>query len=481
MMTQKQGEGQGTLRDIAYVIFKHKKNMIIIFCATVACAAIASLVMTPVYRANAKILVKFGRENVYSPAVGGASNSSPVLVDPQREEHINSAIEMIKGQKVVETVIQKVGLKNIYPKLVDDATPSGKESALSKATTKFQKKLRVQAVKKANIIDIKFDHSSPAIAVKVVSTLIDTFVEDHVTAYRQPRNFSFFSEQVNLLSRKLQASEAELEAFRIRHDISSLQEQKSTLLRQIADVEVDLAKTRADLSENRGKKEALEASQGSLTVEPRLGKETDANNPYALSAIRTRLTELRLKEAELLNRYPETSTLVVNVRNEIRQAEQLLAKDERTYHDKEVRSLDFTMQASKQKEATLKETLMTFQRRLNSLSAVEMRFKELERQFKLDEENYQLYVRKTEESRISNAMDTEKIVNLSIVEPAAVPVKPEQPKILLNIGLSILLGILLSLGVTMLTEYLRHTFNKAEDVEKRLGVPVLATIREMEA
>ena len=159
-------------------------------------------------------------------------------------------------------------------------------------------------MKRSNIIDIKFDHNSPIVAAKVVNTLIDTFVEDHVTAYRQPRNFGFFSDQVKLLSGKLKASETELETFRSRHDISSLQEQKTTLLKQIADVEVDLAKTRADLSENRGRKEALETSQGSRTAEPRLGKETDANNPYALSAIRTRLTELRLKEAELLNRYP---------------------------------------------------------------------------------------------------------------------------------------------------------------------------------
>ena len=480
MMVQKQGEGQFTPRDFAHVIFKHKKNMIIIFCAIVACDAIVSLVMTPVYRADSKILVKFGRENVYTPAVPGASSSLPVLVDPQREEHINSAIEMIKGQKVVETVIQKIGLQNIYPKLADDLASSAKESILSEATTKLQKKLYVQAVKKSNIIDIKFDHSSPAIAVKVVNTLIDTFVEDHVTAYRQPRNFSFFSEQVKLLSQKLQASETQLEAFRSRNDISSLQEQKTTLLRQIADVEIDLAKTRADLSENRGKKEALEASQGSLTVKPRLGKETDSNNPYVLNSIRTRLTELKLKEAELLNRYPETNTFVVNVRHEIHQAEQLLADDERTYHDKEVRSLDFTLQALRQKETTLRETLAAFQGRLNNLSAVEMRFKELERQSKLDEENYQLYVRKTEESRISNAMDTEKIVNLSIVEPASVPTKPVQPKILLNICLSVILGTLLSLGGTMLAEYLAHTFNKAEDAEKRLGVPVLATIREME-
>ena len=51
---------------------------------------------------------------------------------------------------------------------------------------------------------------------------------------------------------------------------------------------------------------------------------------------------------------------MTNVRNEIEQAQQLLAKDERTYHDKEVRSLDYTMQASQQKETTLKETLATF-------------------------------------------------------------------------------------------------------------------------
>ena len=119
-MPQDEYEGQGTLRDIASIVFKHKRKMVITFCATILIVAVASLVMTPVYRASSKILVKFGRKNVYTPAVSGAGSSSPVLVDPQREEHINSAIEMIKGQKVIETVIQKIGLKNIYPKLLSD-------------------------------------------------------------------------------------------------------------------------------------------------------------------------------------------------------------------------------------------------------------------------------------------------------------------------------------------------------------------------
>jgi uncharacterized protein involved in exopolysaccharide biosynthesis len=481
MMAQKQSEGQGTLRDFAHIIFKHKQKLIVIFGVTVLTVVIGSLLMTPVYEASSKILVKFGRENIYMPALSGGGGSPPVLVDPMREEYINSATEMIKGDKVIRAAIQKIGVNKVYPGLVHDGAPSSAEAALSAATLAIQNNLTVEGVKKANIIDIKFHHNDPGVAALVINTVIDTFVENYVRAYRQPVNYNFFSEQVKLLAGKLKASERELAAFRSRYDISSLQEQKATFLRQISEVEIDLAKTRADLSEDRGKKEALEASQGSPTVEPRLGKETDSNNPYALSGIRTRLTELRLKERELLNRYSETSMFVINVRKEIEEAQQLLTREERTYHDKEVRSLDFTLQALTQKEATLKETLSAFRERLNSLSAAEMKFKELERQFKLDEENYQLYVKKMEEARISNAMDTEKMVGISVVEPASVPTMPVRPKILLNIILSVFLGGLLSVSVTVLAEHLSHTCGKAEDVEKRLGLPVLASIREMES
>ncbi len=479
-MPQKDYEGQGTLRDIAYILFKHKQKMIITFGATLLTVIVGSLLMTPVYQASSKILVKFGRENVYMPAVSRGGGSEAIVVDPSREEHINSAIDLLKEQNVIEAAIRKIGVKNIYPQLRGDENPSAAQEALNTATLMVQKRLFVEGVKKSNIINIEFEHNNPIVAAKVVNTLIDTFVEHHVAAYRQPQSYNFFGEQVKLLAAKLKASETELAAFGNLHSISSLQDQKTTLLKQISEIDIDLARVKADLAESKGKREALEASQGSATVEPRLGKETDASNPYALSAIRTRLAELKLKEAELLNRYSETSTLVKNVRKEIEQAGQLLAKEEMMYHDKDVRSLDQNIQALKQKEAALEKTTAASQGKLNSVTMVERRFKELERQFKLDEENYQLYVRKMEESRISNAMDTEKIVNLSVIGPASAPVSPVRPNILLNIILGVVVGGLLSVSVTVLAEYLAHTFNKAEDVEKRLGVSVLASIREME-
>jgi uncharacterized protein involved in exopolysaccharide biosynthesis len=64
--THRTEENQGTLRDFLYIIFKHKAKILTIFLAIVLTESIGSFVMAPTYEATAKILVKFGRENVYA-------------------------------------------------------------------------------------------------------------------------------------------------------------------------------------------------------------------------------------------------------------------------------------------------------------------------------------------------------------------------------------------------------------------------------
>jgi uncharacterized protein involved in exopolysaccharide biosynthesis len=108
-----------------------------------------------------------------------------------------------------------------------------------------------------------------------------------------------------------------------------------------------------------------------------------------------------------------------------------------------------------------------------------MRLKEMNRQVEINEENYHLYVKHMEEARISNAMDSQKIANISVVEPALLPLYPIKPTKLLNILISMILGVILSLGTAFVYEYLSHSFNNAEEVNKYLGLPVLASIPEM--
>jgi uncharacterized protein involved in exopolysaccharide biosynthesis len=105
-----------------------------------------------------------------------------------------------------------------------------------------------------------------------------------------------------------------------------------------------------------------------------------------------------------------------------------------------------------------------------------MRLNELERQFKMDEDNYQLYVKKMEEAMISDAMDTQKIANISVTEPALPPIKPVKPNKLRNVILAIILGGTAGLGAAFFSEYTSQGLITPERAERQLGLPVIATV-----
>jgi len=459
---------QGTLRDLLYVIFKHKAKMITIFLAVVITVTICSFLMPPVYEASSKILVKFGRENVFMPTSPTVSGSPPILFDSSRGERINSAIEMLKGRNLIEKVVSDMGVKHIYP------DTDQKEQA----TLTFKKNLTVNGVKKSDIIEIKYTHRDPVVASQVVNKLIDTFLEHHLTVYKQSHKYDFFGDQVKLLEKKLKDSENELKNFRKQNNISSLEEQKTLLLNQISDLEVELAKTRGEMSEHKGKMQALTDYPSASSTEFKMGEETDLN-PYVISDIRTKLAELNLKKEELIGKYTDENVLVVNVKKEIEKAQQLLAKEEKIYHDKAITSIGHTLSALNSKEKSQKQHLALYQQELNRIDSVELKLKELERQVKLNEENYQLYVKHMEEARISNAMDNQKIANISVVEPALPPIKPVGPKKVLNILISIIIGGAAAGAVALSSEYFSHSLKNSEDIKKYLDLPALASIPEM--
>ena len=66
--------------------------------------------------------------------------------------------------------------------------------------------------------------------------------------------------------------------------------------------------------------------------------------------------------------------------------------------------------------------------------------------------------------------------NVQIMDEAAVPESPVKPRPLLNMAIAFFLGIMVSLGVTFLLEYMDSTIKTEDDVEKYLGLPVIGII-----
>jgi uncharacterized protein involved in exopolysaccharide biosynthesis len=102
----------------------------------------------------------------------------------------------------------------------------------------------------------------------------------------------------------------------------------------------------------------------------------------------------------------------------------------------------------------------------------------LERQVRVDEGAYLSYVRAAEESRLSTALERSKLLHLSIVEAASVPMEPASPRVARLLTFAVVGGLIFSLVVALIRDYLDTTIKSPADVRRYVNLEVLAVIED---
>ena len=449
------------------------------FVVTVCTVAVGTFVVKPTYEASAQILVKMGRENLYVPASG---KTNPII-NYNNDYQINSEIELLKSRSLAEDAMKSLGPKTIYKNLND-----------TDGILKFQKSLSIEGIKKSDVIAVSFKHEDPKMAATIVNTLASAYLDQHLLVHKNSKSFNFFEEQSQVLKSKLEQAEERLKSFKKQNNVTALGEEQTLLLRQIADLRAELNRTLSQEVETKNRIFKLRQQMDKTPETIPQGEEVD-HNPFLINTLEAKLVELELKEGELLVKYTPQSRLVKNVKKEIKIVREKLAQQETKRYGKASTGLNTTYQRLKEelfrnqveskalagKKEIQNTQLADYQSKLDQLNQMEVEHNQLQQTVDVDRQNYRLYLTKFEESRISDAMDNKKIVNVSLIEPALPPLKPVSPKVLLNIVLSIFLGGFGGLGFAFLTEYLDDSLEKPEDVEKELQLPVLASIPEQKA
>ena len=91
-MINTETEYQYNLRDLLTLIFRHKVKIVTVFLMVVAVGDAVTFKTAPTYEALSKILIKFGRENVFAPTL--AAQQGRILFDASRAEGINSKVQI---------------------------------------------------------------------------------------------------------------------------------------------------------------------------------------------------------------------------------------------------------------------------------------------------------------------------------------------------------------------------------------------------
>ncbi|WP_338587241.1 Wzz/FepE/Etk N-terminal domain-containing protein [Clostridium baratii] len=71
--------------------------------------------------------------------------------------------------------------------------------------------------------------------------------------------------------------------------------------------------------------------------------------------------------------------------------------------------------------------------------------------------------------------------NTQVIQKVKIPEKPVSPNKKLNILIAFVLGLMISVGISLLLEFMDNTFKSKDELEKFLDIPVLATIPDHDA
>lgn len=501
MMTPSAGH-DNTLRDVLVVLFKHKFMILGVFLVMVVGTTIINLSMTPIYQAEASLLLKFGREYVYRPEVGESRPPVQLL----QQELVNSETQILSSRALARRVVQEVGVETIYPGIgtppplfsisglraaLRDALAGDQsrasEDSVEEAVIRFGNNLEVWDVNKSSVVGLSFDHPYPEIAALAVNTLIEMFKSKRLEIFRGPQSEILESRLVQYKAQLRDAKER-FEGFRQEHGVFAFGQQRSLLLEKLAVLDTELRKTENGIEEEAERLASLEGQKARLQENIPLRAE-DGQYPVVDDA-KSQLLALKLKEQQLLTRYHEDSMFVQDVREEIKLVERFLESVERDVATRvskgrnpvrEELELDIIRAQAAYtgliaRNGAIQGQIVHLSDELRQLDLRENELDEIERGVRHHAKNYEMTLAKVEEAHISEELDRLKIVNISIIEAATKPMRPVRPRKVVNIALAAVFGLAAGIAIAFAAEFFRGGFITPVSAERSLGLRVLTSI-----
>jgi uncharacterized protein involved in exopolysaccharide biosynthesis len=470
---------------------RHRRLMVLSFLGVLTGTILAIFFLPARYQANTTILVKHERLDLVVTADPNAAQQQ--LPPPVTEVDMNSEVELIKSQDLLEKVATACGLISSRPHWFTRlhlSRPRDNESsqALATAVDELRSALKVETLTKTSLISISYEDTNPSRAAQVLTTFVNLYMDKHLAVHRPNGTLGFFREQTQQYEQGLKSAESRLLDFTKHQKVVSPELQKAATLQKLSEFQADLKQAQASVKETEERIRSLEAQ--AATLPPRLTTQLKtADNPQLMEQLKATLLNLELKRTELLQKFEPSYRLVQEVDTQIDQtkgaieaAENSKPSEETTdrnpvyeWVDSELAKARSEFAADQARAEALSRSVRAYQEQASNLDQQSILEEGLVRDKNTEEASYLLYLRKQEEARISDALDRSRIINVAIVEPAAVPAVPmRSSKFILFVG--VLMGLLLSASVAVAAEFLNPALVTPEDVKEFLDVPVLASI-----
>jgi len=475
------------IRDIFHVVFKRKRLIAIIFLAITLPGLIATLTKKASYVATAKVMISTQRDD---PTVQPTDINRLETIQ-LNESLVNSEVHVIKSRDLLDNVVRSLAMAGdateVLPVLSKNAIPFGQQ-VIAMSTN-----LLITPIKASNVIQIDYKASDPSYATRVVNRVVDEYLAYHAEVHGAKGLPRFYDEQQRLLETRLNKAEERLGAFALEQGVASPKDEILATVRAVGELSSALRELNTSVA---GTEERVRAIREQIASQPEVVKRSQflEVNPV-ITQLSTQLVDREVDRVALLRKYTEKDRHVRDNGDEIAE---LKAEIDAEVHERPtivshqlyrmnplreerlrmLLDLESQLKEMRARQVMVEEDVSRSNRRLMTLQQKSIEYDRLEQEVKNSRDTYELYVKREQEARISQAMDEQKLVNVNVVQRPALPL-PRSDSQRVAVAVLLLSGLVLGLAAAYGREYMGRALRSEYDVGRHLGLPLLASIADI--
>ena len=464
------------LRDYLQIILRRKWIVITFLVTVLTTVTIGTFLMRPQYKAT--VMIKIDKEN---PNI--LTFKDVVAVERPEEDYYQTQYKVLKSRNLARRVIRQMkldanpefakqpeGIKQAASSFLKKPDSLQKEDGIdSSLVDGFLQRVTVAPQQKSRLVSVSFSSYDPDVAAKVTDAIaksfIDLNIESKFEATQQAREW--LEKQLDAMKAKVEQAEERLNEYAAKNQIIFLDREskgndsENIITNKLGELSTALTQATSD----RIQKEAL---YNELKAGDTESSSLVMGNSLVM-ALKKDYAALEADYNQNLKIYKPDYPKMIKLRELIDQVKKKLDAETKRV----VSSIRKDYDAAVKRESYLTAAFERQKKEALDLNSRSVQYQILKREADTNKELYNGLLQRLKETGISASLTSS---NIQILDRAEVPKGPYKPKRVLNILLSLIVGLFGGVGLAFFTEYLDNTIKTPEDIEKRMSMPSLGIV-----
>jgi polysaccharide biosynthesis transport protein len=379
--------------------------------------------------------------------------------------YIATQADIIRSRNVANKVIDQLNLIE-EPALQPEFRAASTEPLPSRGWLLYYLKtgLSVTPQRDSSVLSISFKARNPELAARIADAFAQAYIQTNLELRIEPAKqiTQWYDLQLEALRENLVDRQNALAAYQEEHNIIATSDRLDLESEKLAELSSMLLVVQGQRLDEQSRSKQLDGSKPGALPEHVLTNPQVQKISDELSQAQARMAEIGSQVGSNHPQYRQAQREVAALQSQLQRTLKLVGGSLRS-------SVELSQSREEQLKAEVaaqKEHVLQLNRNRNQLTL-------LRQEVDNAQAAYDAALARASQTKLESRIA---LTDVAILNTAAVPSKPTEPKPALNLVIATMLGLLLGTAVALCWEWIDRRVRSGEELEASLGIPVLAYI-----